>query len=80
MYSLLCLTTRAAAYRTTAAPEEGPQKAEKTNMVTGMIKYGTGANRRNKLSKEDLDYAAKHFDPELMSLFEYTLPPPIPEQ
>ena len=61
-------------------PGHGPQKAEKTNMITGMIKYGTGANRRNKLSKEDLDYAAQHFDPELMSLFEYTLPPPIPEQ
>ena len=59
-------------------PGHGPQKQEKTNMITGMIKYGTGAGRLNKLSKEDLEYARKHFDPELMKLFEYNIPS-IPE-
>jgi hypothetical protein len=49
-------------------------------MISAMIKYGTDHNRFKALTPEDMAFARKHVDPELMRLFQYAQPPlePLP--
>lgn len=55
-------------------PGHGGKKQAKTNMISAMIKYGSDTHRLDSLTKEDMEFAATHFNPALMELFEYNVP------
>ena len=48
----------------------------KTNMISAMIKYGTDEKRFLGMTTDDLIYANEHLDANLMSIFQYEIPPP----
>jgi hypothetical protein len=54
--------------------------AGSSNMISAMIKYGTDHNRFKALTPEDMTFARKHIDPELMRLFQYAQPPTLLEE
>ena len=45
-----------------------------TDFVHAITKTGDAVRRRAGLTNEDLAYAAKHLDPELMRIFSYSMP------
>jgi hypothetical protein len=45
-----------------------------SNMISAMIKYGTDKKRFASFTDDDLRYAAKHVDPELLRRFHYEVP------
>jgi hypothetical protein len=47
---------------------------QKTNLVGAMIKYGNHDHRLDGMNSDDLDFAAKVLDPDMMSTFHYTNP------
>lgn len=49
-------------------------KLPKTTMVSAMVKYGSDEHRLDGLTKEDMEYASTHLNPELMKLFQYNIP------
>mmetsp|Transcript_14545 Transcript_14545/g.35168 ORF Transcript_14545/g.35168 Transcript_14545/m.35168 type:complete len:365 (+) Transcript_14545:762-1856(+) len=55
-------------------PGHGGKKQVKTNMISAMIKYGSDTHRLDSLTKEDMEFAATHFNPAFMELFEYNVP------
>mmetsp|Transcript_22277 Transcript_22277/g.52965 ORF Transcript_22277/g.52965 Transcript_22277/m.52965 type:complete len:452 (+) Transcript_22277:205-1560(+) len=49
-------------------------KSQRTNLVGALIRYGSFANRTDSLTKDDLNAARRHLDPELMEAFGYRHP------
>jgi hypothetical protein len=49
-------------------------RAERTNLVGALIKYGSFANRTNSMTKDDLIAARRHLDPKIMEAFGYLYP------
>jgi hypothetical protein len=49
-------------------------RAERTNLVGALIKYGSFANRTNSMTKDDLIAARRHLDPKIMEAFGYLHP------
>jgi hypothetical protein len=51
--------------------------AGSSNMISAMVKYGTGKNRFKSMTDSDRKYASQYLDGELMRLFQYEIPPII---
>jgi len=43
-------------------------------MISAMIKYGSDKKRLVGMTSDDLAYAAQFLDPNLMRLFQYSMP------
>jgi hypothetical protein len=52
----------------------GKAHERSSNLISAMVRYGSDKNRLASLTTEDLTYAKEHFDPELMSMFQYLQP------
>ena len=46
---------------------------DKTGLVSALIKYGNNDHRLDSMNAEDLKYAAKHLDQQIMDPFGYTV-------
>ena len=46
-------------------------KHAQNNLVSAIVKYGTGARRYDNMTRDDLRFAARHLNPELMKAFRY---------
>ena len=59
-------------YRVMLKPSK--QHGDSLGLLSAMIRYGTDVGRADGLLAEDLEYAQKTLDKDLMSLFHYTTP------
>jgi hypothetical protein len=64
-------TTTTVKYRMNSAKMHGSS----TNFVAAVIQYGTPRGRYHGMSTEDLRYAAKALDPQLLRMFHYLAVP-----
>ena len=63
-------------YVVESAKKGSAHGTEKTSYVDALVKYGTEAGRYTGFTEDDLEYARKHLDPDLMRLFGYHYPSP----
>lgn len=63
-------------YVVESAKKGSAHGTEKTSYVDALVKYGTELGRYTGFTKDDLLYAQKHLDPDLMRLFSYRFPSP----
>jgi hypothetical protein len=61
-------------YVVDSAKKGAAHGTEKTSYVDALVKYGTEVGRYAGFTSEDLQYAMKHLDPDLMRLFGYQYP------
>jgi hypothetical protein len=52
----------------------GAAHQKSSNLISAMIKYGSTKSRLASLTREDLEYAAEHADPNLVRIFQYQQP------
>lgn len=62
-------------YQTSSSKSHGSG----TDLAGAMIKFGRGETRLQNLTSEDLRFANRRLDSELMTLFDYPLAPVLPE-
>lgn len=53
----------------------GQHGKERTTYIDALVKYGTEQGRYDGFDPEDLEYANKYLDPELMKMFQYKFAP-----
>lgn len=63
-------------YVVESAKKGSAHGTEKTSYVDALVKYGTEIGRYTGFTKNDLQYAQNHLDPDLMRLFGYRYPSP----
>jgi hypothetical protein len=61
-------------YVVDSAKKGAAHGTDKTSYVDALVKYGTERGRYTGFTRDDLQYALKHLDPDLMRLFGYHYP------